>query len=113
MTRKMAGDSRWEELLELPLTQSALLQAAVDLSQEGEIRVKQRGFGKANIIKLADQLLLLDENGVLALARLTDDRFEILGKAQVLSGRCWTAPTVVGDTIYLRDRTQIKAIRLG
>lgn len=34
-------------------------------------------------------------------------------EAEVLSGRAWTAPTVVGTKVYLRDRTVIKALELG
>ena len=73
---------------------------------------KQRGFGKTNIVQLADRLLLLDESGTLALAQRINDGFDILGTAEVFSrGRCWTAPTVVGDTIYVRNKHCIKALK--
>ncbi len=34
-------------------------------------------------------------------------------KAQVLGERAWTAPTLSGTTLYLRDRRQIVALELG
>ncbi len=86
---------------------------AIDLQDGGRVLAKQRGFGKTNVVKLADRYLLLDEHGTLALARRAAKGFDVLGTRQVLSDRCWTAPTVVGDTIYVRNQQQIKALRFG
>ena len=33
--------------------------------------------------------------------------------AAILSERAWTAPTLVGTTLYVRDRHQIMALDLG
>ena len=41
------------------------------------------------------------------------DGLKVLGKAQVLNGRCWTVPSLVGTRLFLRDRTTIKALDLA
>ena len=57
--------------------------------------------------------MLLDENGVLALATAAPEGLKVLGKAQVFDGRAWTVPTLVGTRLFLRDRKTIKALDLG
>jgi hypothetical protein len=34
-------------------------------------------------------------------------------KAQILHERAWKAPTLIGTTLYVRDRHQIMALNLG
>ncbi len=61
----------------------------------------------------AAALLILDEDGTLALATPNDTGLMIQAKAAVLTGRAWTAPTLSGTTLYLRDLKQIVALELG
>jgi hypothetical protein len=56
--------------------------------------------------------LVLDENGVLAVCRLSPDGIQILTKAQVMENKAWTPPTLVGTRLYLRDRKTIRALDL-
>ena len=74
---------------------------------------EERGFARANLVGIGEKLLLLDEEGVLALVTPGPSGLTVHAKADVLSGRAWTAPTVVGARVYLRDRAVIKALDLG
>jgi outer membrane protein assembly factor BamB len=86
---------------------------ALDL-ETGELAFRDRGFAKANVTRVAeDRALILDEDGVLALAEPSADGLEILASAKVLDGVSWTAPTVVGTRAYLRNHTEMVALELG
>ena len=72
-----------------------------------------RTVARASLIAAGDRLVILDEDGHLALARPTAEGLTILGKTQVFSTRAWTAPTLVGTRLYLRDQKEIVALSLG
>ena len=57
--------------------------------------------------------MLLDEDGTLALATLAADELTVLAQAEVARATSWTVPTLVGNTLYLRDRVNIMALDLG
>lgn len=86
--------------------------AAVELAT-GKIRWKERGFHKALCVYAADKLIFLDENGQLALARVSPDALEIRSKVQLTDKVSWTVPTLVGKTLYVRDQKNLMALDLG
>jgi hypothetical protein len=57
--------------------------------------------------------VILDEDGTLALATPGPTNLTVHAKSPVLGERAWTVPTLVGTTLYVRDRRQIMAIDLG
>ncbi|HSR50073.1 MAG TPA: PQQ-binding-like beta-propeller repeat protein [Acidobacteriota bacterium] len=85
---------------------------AVD-PQTGEMAVRQRGFTKANFLAVGDILIILDQNGELALAKPGEERIRILDQSQVLTTLSWTVPSMAGSRLYLRDRREIAAFELG
>jgi outer membrane protein assembly factor BamB len=86
--------------------------AAVDV-RTGEIVWRDRAAARASLIASGDRLLILDENGMLVLARPGPGGLGVLAKAQVLNNRSWTAPTLSGTTLYVRDQKEIVALELG
>ena len=86
--------------------------AATD-ARTGEVAWQERGFARASLVGIGDKLLLLDEDGVLALVTPRPDGLTVHGKADVLDTLAWTVPTVVGARVYLRDRAVIKALDIG
>lgn len=83
-------------------------------AKTGKVVDRHRGFGSTNSIYTGEKLILLDSNGKLALAEVAPGKIDIQSTAQVLDGSvCWTAPTLVGRTLYLRDRRSIVALDLG
>lgn len=79
----------------------------------GKVLWQDRALGRSTFVAADGKLVLLDESGVLALATAAPEGLKILASAQVLSGRSWTVPSLVGTRLYLRDRTTIKALDLG
>jgi len=54
----------------------------------------------------------LDGKGRLMLATATQEGITVHAEAQLLEAPAWTAPTVVGDTVYMRDKKTIMAVSL-
>jgi outer membrane protein assembly factor BamB len=79
----------------------------------GALAWQERGLAKATAVLADGKLVLLDEEGTLALASATPEKLTILSKASVFQGRCWTAPTLAGTRLFLRDRAAIKAFDIG
>ena len=79
----------------------------------GEVVAQERGFAKANLLAAGERIVVLDEDGVLALATPTDDGLRIDARADVFSTRSWAVPTLTGTTLYARDRKEIVAFDLA
>jgi outer membrane protein assembly factor BamB len=86
--------------------------AAVNM-KTGDIAWRERGLSKATCVYADGKLIILDEDGVLALASCSPEKFEVVSKATVLDKVAWTVPTVVGKTLYVRDQKSIMAFDLG
>lgn len=85
---------------------------AVDI-KTGRVAWQERGLGRASSVYAEGKLLILDEDGNLALATASPQGLQVHAKAEVLSNKAWTVPTLVGTKLYLRDRATIKALELG
>jgi len=79
----------------------------------GEMAWRERGLAKATCLLADGKLILLDEDGKLVLAKATPEKFTILSQCEVAKRTAWAAPTLVGKTLYLRDRATITALDLG
>ena len=85
--------------------------AAVNV-KTGEISYQDRSFPKSNLVLADGKLIILDEDGNLALASATPTELKVISKASVLKNIAWTVPTLVGTKLYLRDRRTIAALDL-
>ena len=79
----------------------------------GESAWQHRGFGRASLVQAGDKTIVMDEDGDLALARLTPAGATILAQTKLFETTTWTAPTLIGSTLYARDREKIVALDLG
>lgn len=83
-------------------------------AKTGEFGWRKRGIAKATLIHADGKLIILDEDGSLFLVKADPEKYRLLAKApEVLTKHAWTAPTLVGRTLYLRDREKIMALNLG
>jgi hypothetical protein len=82
-------------------------------TRTGKLAWRDRGFAKANCLYADGKFIILDENGVLGLAKATPEKLTILSKAEVMKSVAWTIPTLVGTTLYVRDKENIVAFDLG
>ncbi len=89
-----------------------ILMTAIEL-KTGAIKWRERGFARAQLLYADGKVILADEDGTLALCRVSPEKFEVLSKASVLQSIAWTPPTLVGTRLYVRDRKTVEAFDLG
>ena len=85
---------------------------ALDAST-GEELWRDRSFARAHLVYADNKVILVDEDGELALASVTADGFDVHARHALLTENAWTPPTLVGSTLYVRDRKDILALDIG
>src|SRR5687767_10930270 len=86
---------------------------AIDI-RTGQMAWQHRGISRASIVYADGKAILLEEDGDLTLAKLTPEGVTVLSQqAKLFDTMSWTAPTLVGTTLYARDREKIVALDLG
>jgi outer membrane protein assembly factor BamB len=86
--------------------------SAIDM-RNGNVAWQDRSFARAQLLYADDKLIVVDEDGVLGLATISPQGLKVLARAEVLKNRAWTPPTLVGTTLYVRDRHTLAAFELG
>jgi outer membrane protein assembly factor BamB len=79
----------------------------------GEMVWQHRGIGRASMLYADGKAILLEEDGDLVMARLTPEGVTVLGQSKLFDTMSWTAPTLIGATLYARDREKLVALDLG
>jgi outer membrane protein assembly factor BamB len=78
----------------------------------GEIAFQDRSFPKTNFLLADGKLIILDEDGTLALATVSPAGLKVISKVSLMKHLAWTVPTLVGTRLYVRDRQMIAALDL-
>lgn len=71
----------------------------------GKLLWKEASAGLGSVIAADGKLVVLSEKGELIIAEASPESFKPLARAQVLGGRCWTAPALSHGLIYCRNAT--------
>lgn len=82
-------------------------------AQTGAEVWRERSFARAHMLYADGKIVLVDEDGEIAVASVTDRGLEVHARSHVLTANAWTPPTLVGSTLYIRDRRDILALSLG
>ena len=67
----------------------------------------------ATLLLNQEHFIYLSEKGQLSVAKASPEGFNAVGSTQVLSGRCWTVPTLHNGRLYVRNLEKLVCLDLG
>ena len=79
----------------------------------GEELWRDRSFARAHLVYADGAVVIVDEDGEIAIASVTERGIDVHARHSLLTENAWTPPTLVGRVIYVRDRQEIVALDLG
>lgn len=88
--------------------------ACIDLNN-GERKWKGGNYGNGQLIVLPDQdlLIVLSEEGEVALVGATPGQFTELARFPAIKGKTWNHPVLAGDVLLVRNGEEMAAFRLA
>ena len=81
-------------------------------AETGELTWRTRGFGHGSLLFADGHLIILSDGGVLALAEASPAGYAEKARARVLRGKTWTAPTLAGGRLYLRNEREMISLNM-
>ncbi len=83
------------------------------VAETGETCWRQRGFGKGSLIATPGGLIVLGDEGTLALVEPTPEKYRENGSVKALAEGGSAPPVLAGQWLYLRDAHEIVCLNLA
>jgi outer membrane protein assembly factor BamB len=76
----------------------------------GQVAWRQPGFQKGSLLRVDDRLIVLGEQGKLALIDASPDGYHELAAMRPFRNRSWTMPVLADGRLFLRDQRQVMCL---
>jgi outer membrane protein assembly factor BamB len=82
---------------------------------DGTVHWKKRGYGNGQVLLLADQnlLLILTEEGEVALVEAQSDKHKEIGRFKALEGKTWNHPVIAHGKLFVRNAEEVACFELA
>jgi outer membrane protein assembly factor BamB len=82
--------------------------------EDGKKKWRERGYGNGQVLLLADQglLLILSEQGEVALIEASPDGHKERGRFQAIEGKTWNHPVVAHGKLFVRNGVEAACYEL-
>jgi len=81
-------------------------------AETGQEQWRDRAFARAHMLYADEKLVIVDEDGDVAIASISNQGLQIHARQSVMSANSWTPPTLVDGILFVRDRKEIVAFDL-
>ena len=72
----------------------------------GNEKWSEPGFGQGSLIAVGNHLVVLADDGEIAIVEATPGAYQETARAKMLAGKCWSSPTLSNNRIYARSTTE-------
>jgi hypothetical protein len=69
----------------------------------GRVKWSEDGYGPGNVILAGKYLLALSDKGELGVIEATPSYYKELGRKKLISGKCWSTPTLSEGKVLMRS----------
>lgn len=107
--------TNWLRLTDRVVLGCTLQYLAAFDARSGEVLGRWRNYRDGNLIRMGNQIWLLDGKGKLTCFSQQDspNQWQALRESRLTEERCWVAPSVVGDRLLVRHGSTVACYRFA
>jgi outer membrane protein assembly factor BamB len=79
----------------------------------GNVKWSQPGFGAGQVIMAGDTVVALSDKGEIVQFQPTPEAYKEISRAKVVTGKCWSTPTLANGKLYVHSTKETACIDAG